>query len=373
MAFISFSGNQYNVVSEKAKAASFDEIPLIDLSLPKDEIVKRVRDACTRVGFMYIQNHNVPQEVIDSVFKSGKEFFSLGRKAKEAVHFKNVKSFKGYESMGGVYTDETKKPDLNEAFSWGYAEEMDFLHPSPASSPSTTKHSDLEFMHGANQWPSSLPGLKPDVSTYFSHILILARRLIRLFALALNLPETYFDSMMARPGTMGKMLHYPTQSPTSQVAEALGIGAHTDIECFTILCQDNSVPGLQVLNQKGEWILAPPKPGTFVINIGDMLARWSNDTFLSTVHRVLNITGQERYSLPVFMGPSYETILKPLETCVSEERPARYEPISAGLYVWKRLAVSRLNKEEFEKQLAQFEEAKVDVHVHGADVVEVVG
>lgn len=171
----------------------------------------------------------------------------------------------------------------------------------------------------------------------------------RLFALALNLPETFFDDKFSsRPGIMGTVLHYPPQPPSDP--NRIGIGAHTDFECFTILYQMPNRPGLQVLNTAGEWILAPPIPGTFVVNIGDMLARWSNDVFRSTVHRVLNTTGLERYSLPVFCGPRYDAVVEPLESCVGigegRNGEKRYGPITAGEYVFQRLAESRYGKEE---------------------------
>lgn len=197
-------------------------------------------------------------------------------------------------------------------------------------------------MSGPNAWPS-VPGFKSTVAAYYAEVLTLARRLVRLFALVLQLPETYFDGMVRKPGAMGRLLHYPPQPPDDPLA--LGIGSHTDIECFTILAQD-SQPALQILNVKGEWIEAPPIPGTFVVNIGDMLSRWSNDVFISTVHRVLNVTGKERYSIPFFFGPSYDTVIEPLETCREEGKAANYEKVLAGDYVWRRLARSRLSDEE---------------------------
>jgi len=364
MAFTSFSGNCYSVVSDEAKAADFNDIPLIDLTLPQDELIGRVRDACTRVGFFYISNHGVPQETIDRVFATAQDFFNLEAGVKQQVHFGNVKALCGYEGFQSVYTDETRKRDLNEAFSWRYSPEMDPLQQASRDSPAPAQgaQDDHDFLSsGQNQWPDAAkPELRRDIAEYYGSVLMLSRRLIRLFALALGLSETYFDDMMQRPGSMGKVLHYPPQ-PLRAADAPLGIGAHTDIECCTILCQGGNVPALQVLNPKGEWILAPPIQGTFVVNIGDMLARWSNDTFRSTIHRVLNLTGQQRYSLPVFIGPSYDTIIKPLETCLAEG--AKYEPISAGLYVWKRLAISRLDKEEYERQLVEMERRPIEVVV----------
>ena len=194
-------------------------------------------------------------------------------------------------------------------------------------------------MSGPNVWPS-MPGFRDVVSQYYGDVLGLARRLIKLFAQVLELPEDFFDPFVSTPGAMGRLIHYPPQPANDP--EALGIGAHTDIECFTILCQGN-VPALQILNSKGEWIQAPPIPGTFVVNIGDMFARWTNDRFLSTVHRVWNITGKERYSIPFFFGANYDAIIKTLESCMTDGK-TKYEPVIAGDYVYRRLAASRVEK-----------------------------
>lgn len=197
-------------------------------------------------------------------------------------------------------------------------------------------------MSGANVWPDH-PSFKSTVSDYYAEILTLARRMIKLFAEVLLLPPDFFDSLVSTPGAMGRMIHYPPQ--TASDPNALGIGAHTDIECFTILRQ-GTVPALQILNVNGEWIQAPPIPNTFVVNIGDMLARWTNDRFISTVHRVWNITGQERYSIPFFFGVNYDATIKTLDSCLDDGQESKYEPVLAGDYVWKRLSKSRLPAEQ---------------------------
>lgn len=196
-------------------------------------------------------------------------------------------------------------------------------------------------MVGPNAWPSQ-PGFKNGVAVYYGALLSLARRVVRLMAKVLELPENHFDPIVTHPGAMLRLLKYPAQDPSQP--DALGIGAHTDIECFTILCQGKQ-PALQILNVDGEWIEAPPLPDTFVVNIGDMLARWSNDVFISTVHRVLNITGEERYSIPFFFGVNYDAMVEPLSTCIPQGSKTTYEPVLAGDYVYRRLAKSRLTEE----------------------------
>lgn len=197
-------------------------------------------------------------------------------------------------------------------------------------------------MSGSNTWPQ-YPLFRETLSDYYGDVLTLARQLIRLFAQVLDLPPDFFTPLVSKPGAMARLIHYPPQSPNDPTA--LGIGAHTDIECFTILCQ-GTIPALQILNSEGEWIQAPPIPGTFVVNIGDMLARWTNDRFISTVHRVWNITGEERYSIPFFFGVDYDATIETLASCLEEGQVSKYEPVVAGDYVYGRLAASRLPSKE---------------------------
>lgn len=196
-------------------------------------------------------------------------------------------------------------------------------------------------MQGPNYWPSSFD-LKSEAAPYYAEALSLGRRLIRLFALALNAPEQYFDNMFRTPGAMLRLIHYPPQEPDDPTT--LGIGAHQDIECFTILCQGDE-DGLQICNSEGEWIEAPAIKDTFVVNVGDMMSRWSNDEFTSTLHRVINKSGRERYSIPFFFGPSYETMIEPLTFSASgaDQGKPHYQPVQAGEYVWQRLAKQKLD------------------------------
>jgi isopenicillin N synthase-like dioxygenase len=153
---------------------------------------------------------------------------------------------------------------------------------------------------------------------------------VRIFALALDLPEDYFDNVTTYPGANGLYVHYPGNPKNSQGGHiVVGIGSHTDIQSFTLLWQDMS-GGLQVLSANGEWLEATPIEGTFVVNIGDFLQRLSNNRFKSTVHRVYNQQEAPRYSMPFFFGINYDTVCSVVPTCVDDEHPALYEPISCG-------------------------------------------
>lgn len=157
----------------------------------------------------------------------------------------------------------------------------------------------------------------------------LARKMIRIFALALDLPEDYFDAVTTHPGADSVFIHYPGVQDEKPENIDVGIGAHTDIQCLTLLWQDMS-GGLQVLSSEGEWLDAAPIEGTLVVNIGDLLQRLSNNKFKSTVHRVYNRQKSSRYAMPFFLGFNPEAICSVVPTCIDEEHPALYPPISSG-------------------------------------------
>lgn len=175
-----------------------------------------------------------------------------------------------------------------------------------------------------------LSDFKKHILEYWQECLKLARRLVRIFALCLELPETYFDKMVTYPGADGVLQFYPGIAPDNVArSQDVGIGSHTDLQCFTLLWQD-SLGGLEVLNRAGQWIKARPIPGTFVINIGDYMARLTNDRFQSTVHRVHNRSLHDRISMPFFFGFNFNLQCGVLPTCTDDQNPARYEPISCG-------------------------------------------
>lgn len=195
-------------------------------------------------------------------------------------------------------------------------------------------------------WPAPgiLPGFREGLYAYHTQLLGLARRLTRVFALALRLPETYFDAYTRRPEAGMRILHYPAQ--THPVDDQNGIGAHTDVECFTIVTQDDA-GGLEVLSKEtGNWVKAEPIPGSFVVNIADCFMRQTNDFFVSTVHRVVNTSGRERYSAPFFFGFDRMKLLEPVPTCVSEENPMKYPIMTGGQYNNFRVSMVKGAKKE---------------------------
>lgn len=215
--------------------------------------------------------------------------------------------------------------DLNEAFNWPY---------NPQADPEAV---DDSHEPSPSLWPSELLGFREDLYAYQLQLLRLSRQLTRIFALALHLPEDYFDDFIKRPEAGMRILHYPEQQ--SSVDDQNGIGAHTDVECFTIVNQD-SAGGLEVLSKSGNWVRADPVPGSFVVNIADCFMRQTNDFFVSTVHRVINKSGKERYSAALFFGFDKDKPLEPVPTCISKENPMKYPIMTGGEY--NRFRVSKV-------------------------------
>ncbi|KAJ3474365.1 hypothetical protein NLI96_g12498 [Meripilus lineatus] len=258
-----------------------------------------------------VKNHGIPQHIIPQTLQASKEFFRLPQETKSAIDIHKSSNFKGYTALLGENTNPENRGDLHEGFDIGW-EALD-----------GSSRTDDGAMTGENVWPEGLPGFRETVLEYYHAVVSLGKSLFPLFALALALPENFFDDKST--------YHARTASPS---AERVSFRSY---ECFTILWQENDIQALQVLNNDGKWVDAVPIPGTFVLNLGDQFARWTNDIFKSTVHRAVNRSGVERYSIPLFFGTNYDVKLEALPSCVSEDNPAKYEVVTAGEYVKSRL------------------------------------
>ncbi|TVY34735.1 putative 2-oxoglutarate-dependent dioxygenase [Lachnellula occidentalis] len=295
------------ILSEHALEISADSnsIPVIDVSNifspdleARKAVAAEIRQACINIGFFYVQNHGIPQELVDEVFEWGKKFFDLTFEEKMEVYIDNTPHYRGYTPLYGAGTAGSDgKGNANEAFDWGHdcrlnddPEDM-FIDP---------------YMRGENPWPKQLPGFEAHLSEYYRTMRAFCRVMARNVALSLDLQESHFDSILTHPGCSALVAHYPPQEPKSG---NLGLSAHTDAEFFTILAA-GEVRALEVMRRDGYWISAPPKKGCFIVNVGDQLQAWSNDLYVSTLHRVLNYSGQERYSVPFFFSANYETVIE---------------------------------------------------------------
>jgi isopenicillin N synthase-like dioxygenase len=303
---------------------TFSQIPVIDIGglrspnlSDRKSVAVEIRHASHDVGFFYIANHGVPAAAIAETFVQSKRFFDQPLAFKNTVSIARSPISRGYEAIGQQALDQI--PDLKEGYYIGVDRGAD----DPLVQTGIPNH-------GANQW-STLPGWREPLEAYFAQMLALSAQLSRALALSLDLDERYFDPMMDNSMSVLRLLHYPPHS-VNAVADQLGCGAHTDWGCLTILLQDQ-VGGLEVRNARGEWIRAEPMPGTFVINLGDMMARWTNGYYQSTPHRVMNRSGQERYSIPFFFDPYYHALVECLPTCQSVKQRPKYAPITAGAHI----------------------------------------
>jgi isopenicillin N synthase-like dioxygenase len=304
----------------KVSPASLPVIDIGGLSSADPEARKAVgaklREACLDKGFFYISNHGVPEDLVRDVFAEAAAFFALPAEQKAEVDKSKSKANRGYEPLQGQTLEPGAPPDLKEGYYIG-----------PEHGPDDPRVIAGMFNHGPNQWPSQRPNFRPVMERYRSVLFDLSATLMRGMALSLDLPENYFDGYNKDANGTVRLLHYPPQSPQGDPTQK-GAGAHTDFGGLTVLRQGD-VGGLQVWDQKSDaWIHADPLPNTYVVNLGDMISRWTNDRYRSTVHRVVNASGKERYSVPFFYTGNYAFNVECIPTCLAPGETPKYPPVT---------------------------------------------
>ncbi len=305
-----------------------DEIPIIDFAgvRARDAAASRaaareVHRACTGVGFFYIAGHGISSDVIEAAAGAARRFFAFPPEAKRSVAANA--NHRGFHAKGDALMYGAIKPDAKEFYSIGL--ELGPDDPNVRAG---------EPLRGPNNWPSFMPELRPALYRYFEAMGACGAHLLRVVALSLGLDEAFFVPRYTKPLQRTQIIYYPPQPPMIE-ADQFGVAPHSDYGCITLLWQDDN-GGLQVMNAASKsWIDAPPIPGTLVINVGDLLARWTNGRFSSTQHRVINRSGRERYSIATFFDPDFATLIDPrdLGTTAAE---CRYEPVRAGEYILGR-------------------------------------
>lgn len=298
------------------------KLPVIDLS-SSDRIstANSIRQACMDHGFFYLINHGVEEDLLQNVFDESRKFFSLPLEEKMKLP---RTEYTGFSPIYAENLDSStiSKGDLKESF-----------HIGP-----------LEAEKGVpNQWPSKelLPSWKFMMEKYYKKVVSAGKRLSSLIALALNLDDDYFEKIGAiddKPFGVLRLLHYPGETGVSDEV-VYGASAHSDYGMITLLAT-NGVPGLQVCREKHKqpqiWENVINVKGAFIVNLGDMMERWTNCVFRSTLHRVMP-TGKERYSMAFFFNPNPDFIVECLKSCCSESSPPRFPPIRSGDYLRKRI------------------------------------
>lgn len=317
-----------------ARDISVDDIPIIDIGAlvdGSDESFARVgaelHRAASTIGFFYVGNHGVPDDAVDGAFVASRDFFSQPDDVKAELSVSE--RHRGWLPMGQARMAGYEQPDLKESFLWG-------LEVDPDDEVVTAPGS----MIGPNQWPSGLPGMAATLNTYFSAVHDVGHRMFGAFAATLGAPRGAFTQHFDRPISRASLIHYPAQPVRTD--GRFGVSPHTDYGCMTILAQDD-VGGLEVLGLDGEWLTAHPIAGTFVVNVGDLLTRWTNDLFASTRHRVVNHTGRERFSIAVAVDPDGGTVIEPI--CAPGEAP-HYPPITCEDYIRGRFDQSFAYRQE---------------------------
>ena len=283
-------------------------VPCVDLGRGTPAEQAAAIDAALREhGFFAVLDHGIDAAVVAAAFDAGRRFFALVEADKRRWHIDGWPLKRGFDPIGWQALDPGQPPDIKESFYLG-----------------------VEAI-GPNQWPDEalVPGFRTAMEAYSTACDALARRLLTLHERALGLPADHFDGYTRHPTCTTRLLHYPPQ-PAVVAPGQIGCGAHTDWGALTLLAQDDA-GGLQVQGTDGTWTDVTPIPGAFVVNIGDLMARWTHDRWRSTMHRVVNrVAGRERYSIAYFFDLDAEAVILPLPGCVPAGETPRYGPITAG-------------------------------------------
>jgi isopenicillin N synthase-like dioxygenase len=315
--------NLFKEQGVKDYAAAVAQIPVIDFGPyfggepdALDRLAAEVRNACEHIGFFYVRGHGVDEAIIDRAFAASRRFHALplDQKLELKLNENNIGYLPINASVQAASTvHKATRPNLNESFFISHDRRPD--HPDvKAGLP----------LRGRNQWPRSLPEIRAEMTAYFTALGAMCDRMLPAFAVALEMPEDFFAPFFANEGHHNlRFLHYPPQDVDED--NLFGQAPHTDNSFMTALARTD-VPGLAVRLPSDEWYPPPVIPGTFLINLGNIMRRWSNDRFLSTPHGVLNESGADRYSIAYFHSPHPDSIIECLPTCISADNPAKYAP-----------------------------------------------
>lgn len=303
-------------------------VPIIDIGpviagTPNAQptVARQICAALEEIGFFGIANHGLPNGIVERTFEASHSFFALPLETKLKVKINSA--HRGYMPMSDQHRAEAKRPNLSESFLIG-------LDLGP-DDPDTAAGKPL---HGPNQWLAEPAGFRTVMEAYHRAMTDLGFKMLELFETALEVESGFFRRCYQKPMAFVRALHYPP-APADLPPDQFGAAPHSDFGFMTILAQD-SVGGLQVRTRAGEWLDVPNLPGVFIVNVGDMLMRWTNDRFVSTVHRVINAAGSDRYSLPFFFDPDFDTEVRCIPTCEGPGNPPRYEPTTWGAFVTER-------------------------------------
>ena len=315
-----------------------DSVPIIDISpflaggdAGKQAVAEQVADACASIGFFAISGHGVPQDIIEDLREASHTFFEQPEDVKRRSMHPITDTPRGFRALAGEALGRTVRPDATPDL-------KEFYHYGPETWPDEPYFTspDAENYFIPNLWPDEPTAFRKAALAYYREMDRLVVDVIHIIALALGLPETWFDDKTDKHATAARLNYYPLLADGPPPGH-IRAGEHTDYGMLTILMGEDEPGGLQVRTRSGEWIEVETRPDFFVINIADQLMRWTNDTWLSNMHRVVNPEAgskptRGRLSVGYFFQPNYNAVIKCIPTCTDPGNPPKYEPVVAGKY-----------------------------------------
>lgn len=301
----------------------------------QQQIAAEVDEICKTLGFLVVTQHGVKKDIIDDAWNTAREFFDLPLAEKLAVKSPYPGCPRGYFPIASEALAKslgvTTPPDLKESIAIG-----------PLRAPQRAiSEAEAEFHYGENLWPERPPNLRAALTHYMLAMESLGNSLLRVFAMALSLPPDYFEESHSDPMCALRCLNYPAVDEPL-LENQRGAGEHADYGSITMLKSDPEVAGLEVRLPSGEWIAAPLVRDGFIVNIGDMMARWTNDRWVSTLHRVISPGaaggGGRRQSMAYFYNTSFDAEISCIPTCLAAGETAKYEPVNGGDYLVQRFS-----------------------------------
>lgn len=300
-----------------------DRIPVLDIGdyragVPgaREALAAALSRTCDDTGFLVIQNHGVDPTLVAGAFDAASDFFDLEepRKLEMKIGDLNI----GYLPYGAQTVRTSRvhantKPNFSESFY--------IVTDKAPDDPDIVSGNPL---YGLNKWPHEMPSFRARTMAYFNAMRPLAHAMVSVIGTSLGLPDDYFNADFHEPTITLRLIRYPSHDGAED--DQFGFAPHIDTSFLTLLAQ-SALPGLEVKTAEGDWIRPPAIPGTFVVNTGEMLARYSNDRYKPTPHRVVNSNNAVRHAIPFFYGPGLDAVIKPVPSCVSATNPAKYEPL----------------------------------------------
>lgn len=322
-----------------------DKVPLIDFApfldgSAKASIATQIERACEDIGFFMLKGHGIPQRLFDDLVALSYRYFNspAGEKRRLIMppdRYRGYIPVRGDNAAASLADGSNSKPDLKESFSFG---PLDFSHDEYHVGP------DAGTFFAPNMWPDRPAGWRDLCEAWYAQMERIAPAIMQSFALALGQPEDYFADRIDRHITNASIIHYPGMTTPPADGE-MRAGAHSDLGSLTILHSDNDIGGIEVLTRSGKWYRIPRIPGALTVNLGDLMAEWTNDRWVSTSHRVVNpppeLANKSRISLCFFHQPNYDARIECIPSCCGPGNPARYSETTSGAYIKRKLDLTR--------------------------------